>query len=171
MRILFSLFTLVMVTQSCNPTKEATSNSQESESVVSSRPSKEAVASTKNYYNKTAVTYQASSRSYFNYILVSENEVQVSSDRALMEIGSYTIKENDWLELNRLLKAIDLETFQKLKAPTDERLLDGAAHTTLSLIKGDVVYITPSFDEGHPPEKIDELVNKVLSIKENAIKQ
>jgi hypothetical protein len=172
MKIIFSLFALMMVTESCNSTKEATSNSQESESVVASRPSKETVESNdKNYHDKTAVTYKATSRGYFTYVQVSENEIQVSSDRALMKIDSYTIKENDWLEVNKLIKAINLETFQKLEAPTDKRLFDGAPHTTLSLIKGDVVYITPTFDEGHPPAEIEKLVNKVLSIKENAIKQ
>ncbi|WP_339753726.1 hypothetical protein [uncultured Winogradskyella sp.] len=175
MKILFSLFALIMVTESCNSTKEVVSNSKESEPVVASKPSKEMPIKksdiVKDNYNKTTVIYKAMSRGTFEYIQISELEVLISSDRNLIEMNAYKYEKKDWDDLSRLIKEIDVEAFQKLKAPTDKRLFDGAAHTTLSLIKGDLAFITPSFDDGHPPKVIEELVNKVLSIKESAIKQ
>ncbi|WP_296381890.1 hypothetical protein [Winogradskyella sp.] len=175
MKILFSLFALVMITGSCNSTKETVSNSKEQEPVVASKPAKEMPFTksdvVKDNYNKPTVIYKALSRGSFEYIQVSESEVLVSSDRNLKEMDTYKCGKEDWNEISKLLKAIDIEAFQKLKAPTDKRLYDGAAHTTLSIIRGDLYFTTPSFDEGHPPKDIEDLVNKVLSIKENAIKQ
>ncbi len=174
MKILFSLFTLLMVTESCNSTKEAVTNSKETETVVASRPSKDMPMEKSdivngNYY--TAVTYQALSRGSFIYISISKSNVSISEDKNLMEIDKYTCKAEDWEALNKLLAKVKLETFQELKAPTDKRLFDGAAHATLAIRQGDVQFKTPSFDHGYPPEAIEAIVNKVLSIKENAIKQ
>ena len=117
------------------------------------------------------ITYQAMSRGSFQYIQISEGEVLVSTDKSLIKVDKYKCDAADWEALNKMLNDVNIKTFQKLKAPTDKRLFDGAAHTTLSLLKDDVVIITPSFDEGHPPEEIKDLVNKVLSIKENTVKQ
>jgi hypothetical protein len=86
-------------------------------------------------------------------------------------MNTYVCKSEDWEALESLLKAIDVENLNRLKAPTDKRLYDGAPHATLSVIKGDVEMMTPTFDHGTPPKEIEALVNKVLSIKVNASKQ
>ena len=92
----------------------------------------------------------------------------VQTSQYFRYIDTYSCKPTDWDELEKLLKSISPENLGKLKAPTDKRLYDGAAHATLSILLGDVVMITPSFDHGHPPKEIEALVNKVLSIKENS---
>lgn len=118
----------------------------------------------------TSITYKASSRGYFDYITISKNKISISKDVNLKKIDIYKCNPEDWSELNQLLKTIDVLKLNKLKAPTDKHLYDGAAHTTLSVQQGDIIFITPSFDEGHPPKKIEALVNKVLSIKETLLK-
>jgi len=40
-----------------------------------------------------------------------------------------------------------------------------------NIIQSNSEVITPSFSYGHPTNEIQTLVNKVLSIQENAIKQ
>ena len=175
MKILISLIALIMLTASCNCTKEVVSDSKEPETsaeVIASKPSRDQSMTksdvVKDNYNKTIIMYKALSRSTFEYVEVSEKEVRLSSDRNLKNIDTYSCKSTDWDELEKLLKAISPENLDKLKAPTDKRLYDGAAHATLSILLGDVVMITPSFDHGHPPKVIEALVNKVLSIKENS---
>ncbi|MFP4844441.1 hypothetical protein [Winogradskyella sp. PE311] len=173
MKFLFSLITLIMLTESCNTPKEVVENSKETEAIAS-KPSRE-ISTTKSdivkdNYTKTIITYKALSRGTYEYIEVSEAEVRVSSDRNLKNIDTYTCRSSDWLELEKLLKNIDTGSLDKLKAPTDKRLFDGAAHATLSILMGDVIMMTPSFDHGYPPEEIKALVNKVLSIKENSAK-
>jgi len=39
------------------------------------------------------------------------------------------------------------------------------------VILGDIEIITPPFDHGHAPKELKTVVNKVLSIKENRVKQ
>ena len=119
----------------------------------------------------SGIIYKASSRGFFEYIQISKSKILISSDTNLKETTNYKCQEKDWEELKRLLKEVNIKTFQKLNAPTDKRLFDGAAHATLAIKKGDVVYNSSSFDHGSPPKEIETLVNKVLSIKENAVKQ
>ena len=124
----------------------------------------------KDNYN-TAITYQSSSRGSFEYIHISKSNVAISTDRSLKTIDKYNCEEKNWEELNRLIEACDMETFQELKAPTEKRFYDGAAAATLAIQLGDIEYRTPEFDHGNPPQEIEAIVNKVLSIKENTVKQ
>ncbi len=165
MKILFSLFALIMITESCNSKKTATTDSKESYVASESNIGK---ATDKN---NTAITYKALSRGSFEFIQVSKSEVLISSDRNLINMDKYKCDAKDWDALNTLVQKLNLETFENLEAPTSKRLFDGAAHATLALTKEGEEITTPSFDHGSPPEAIEALVNKVLSIKENAIKQ
>ena len=124
-----------------------------------------------DHYNKTQITYQALSRGVFEYIQISKSEITISSDRNLKEMDSYTCSKSDWDALKTLLENIDVEKLDQLKAPTDKRLYDGAAHANLSVIKGDVEMRSSTFDHGYPPKEIEAIVNKVLSIKEKVTKQ
>lgn len=125
---------------------------------------------TKDYY-QTSVTYNTVTRAAFEYSRISKSNIAISTDSSLMQIANYNCEENDWEELAALIKAVDLVTFQNLKAPSEKHVFDGAAHATLAIQIGDIEYMTPAFDHGNPPKEIEALVNKVLSIKENAIKQ
>lgn len=176
MKFLFSLFAIAMLIQSCNCSKEAVSSTNETEeNSIASKPSRETTNPKSDVvgdnYKRVLITYQVTSRELFEYVQISESEVIISEDRNLKNMNSYTCKTEDWQSLKKMMKSIDVEKLDNLKAPTDKRLFDGAAHATLTVIKGDVAMITPTFDHGEPPAEIEALVNKVLSIKENAVKQ
>ncbi|WP_299115619.1 hypothetical protein [uncultured Winogradskyella sp.] len=175
MKFLFSLFTIVMLAESCNSNKEVVSDSKETEQVVASKPSREAVNLKQEVvgdnYEKVLITYQALSRGTFEYVQISKAQVIISEDRNLKEMSTYNCKSQDWVMLEELIEKIDIENLNKLSAPTNKRLHDGAAHANLAIIKGDVEMMTPTFDHGVPPKEIEALVNKVLSVKENAVKQ
>ncbi|MBC3845880.1 META domain-containing protein [Winogradskyella echinorum] len=117
------------------------------------------------------VTYQITSRGIFEYIHISESTIYYSTDRGLKSIHNYSNNKEDWTQINTLIDAIDIENLRNLEAPSHNRATDGAAEATLSVKMGDVLHISPSFDHGNPPEEIKALVNKVLSIKENTVKQ
>lgn len=176
MKFLFSLFAIAIMIQSCNSSRDAVSNKNEIEDkTVAAKPSKEVPNSKSDIvgdnYKRVLITYQALSRGTFEYIQISKSEVTISTDRNLKNMDVYPCKLEDWEALENLLIVIDVEHLNELKAPTDKRLHDGAAHATLSVIKGDVELITPTFDHGYPPEEIKAIVNKVLSIKESVVKQ
>ena len=65
-------------------------------------------------------------------------------------------------------KEINLEGMASLKAPTDKRLYDGAAHANISITLKGKTYTTEGFDHGYPPIEIENLINKLvfLTIKE-----
>ena len=134
--------------------------------VVASKRSAEA-----NYEDNTAIKYQALSRNSFEYILISKSHILISKDRNLLEIDTYPIEAKDWEAIHTLIEAIDAESIHNLTPPSTKHQYDGAAHATLAIIMGDVEYMTPTFDHGNPPAEIETLVNKVLSIKENTVKQ
>lgn len=173
MKFIISLFTLVILTGSCNSSKEMIAESKTP--ITESKPS-EKMETTKSIeigdsYNTMAITYQSLSRGSFDHIQISKNEVLLSKDSSLKDMEQHRCEEKDWTELQGLLKSIDIETLPKLKAPTSQRLFDGAASATLSVRQGDMLIMTPSFDHGQPPKSIENLVNKVLSIKEKATKK
>jgi len=173
MKFLFSFLVLILFTESCNSTKEAVS--EQKEPIVASKSSKEMTKDKSDiigdHYATSGVTYTAMSRGFYEYVQISGPKVSVSTDRNLQDIDTYTYNESDWKQLKALMDAVDLQTLNKLKAPTHKRLHDGAAHATLAFRQGDMEVMTPTFDHGHPPKEIEALVNKVLSIKENVLKQ
>lgn len=119
----------------------------------------------------TTIVYETSTRGYYEYISISASDILISKDRGLQNVTHYKCEEQDWKELNTLIEAVDLKTFQKLEAPSEQRFSDSALEASLAIQLGDIQYRTPAFDHGNPPETIEVLVNKVLSIKEKTIKQ
>lgn len=124
----------------------------------------------KNSYD-TSIVYIVSTRAYYDYISISASDILISKDRGLQDVTHYKCEEQDWNELNTLIDAVDLETFQKLEAPSEQRFSDIKPEASLAIQLGDIQYKTLGFDHGNPPEAIEALVNKVLSIKEKTIKQ
>ena len=121
--------------------------------------------------NGIGVSYQISSRGLFEYVNITETNISFTTDRDFRTIKTYSSKDIDWPELNSMITAIDLDTFKSLEAPSDARFTDAAAEATLTIKMGDVLHTSPAFDHGNPPKEIEALVNKVLSIKENTVKQ
>ena len=170
MKFLLSLFLLTILTMSCNVSKENTIANKAKvpnvKPIEKTRGSKE----TSKYYYTKSITYTTRSRGSFEYIDISESKITYATDPYLKTIKTAACNKKDWQDIKRLLREIDTKLLSTLKAPTDKRLYDGAAHTTFSVREGDVVFVTPTFDEGEPPAQIKKLVNKVLSIKENTLK-
>ncbi|BAO75422.1 hypothetical protein [Winogradskyella sp. PG-2] len=173
MKILLSLFTLILFTESCNSTKAASTDSRESytDSTANILEITDKNATLNKFKDGIFLIYKALSRGTFIFVEISETEVLVSSDRNFINKDKYSCEKGDWEELNKLLEKVNRETFTELEAPTNQRLFDGAAHATLTIKEGGEEITTSSFDHGSPPEVIMDLVNKVLSIKENVIKQ
>ena len=134
--------------------------------------SKQAINDSKKglHNSSQSITYTTIARGAFNYVSISGANISISKDANLKSIDTYTCNKKDWEALMSLLKQVDVLNLQKLDAPTEKRLYDGAAHATLDIMLGDMIVRSPSFDHGHPPKEIEALVNKVLSIKENALK-
>ncbi|WP_411894079.1 META domain-containing protein [Winogradskyella sp. A2] len=136
------------------------------EKVVTEKSIKKAISN-----SDLVIIYKALSRGSFDFIKISDSKISLSSDRELKEFNDYSCSNEDQNQLEELVNQLNLENLEKLEAPTDKRLFDGAPIATLTIIKNGMEKTTQSFDHGHPPEEIKALVNKVLSIKEIVTKQ
>lgn len=121
--------------------------------------------------NDITITYEASSRGYFEEISVTQETFTLCKDLSREQLDTFKNKSNDWKECLILLKAIDTESLPNLKAPTGMRLYDGAPHATLIIKTSEKEIRSSSFDHGHPPTEIKALVEKLLSFKKIASKE
>lgn len=114
----------------------------------------------------TTITYEATTRGFYEIIWISKDSISLTNDRNHKEKVSIPTPKNDWEELMNLLENIDLPTLPNLEAPTAMRHHDGAPFATLMVTQNKQETKTENFDHGHPPKPIEALVNKVLSMKE-----
>ena len=158
MKILFSLMVLFAVTKECSETKNVRSTENQD---ISAKSEQE---------DSKSITYIIQSRGLFEEIIVSEGTIKLSNRNNSINSIEKKIPEKDWQEIQKFIGELNLEKLPNLKAPTDKRLYDGAAIATLKLKKNGKELSTPAFDHGHPPEAIEALVNKILSLKETSSK-
>lgn len=154
MKLLFSLLALILTTKECE-NKNSNNESSEMEIVNSEK----ANIQQKEY----TIEYSAISRGIFKEITIDNSGITVKKDRNSKPVTKECTNEL-WSKLTKTLDEIDLKMLPKLKAPTQKRLFDGAAHATLKVIVGGETYTTSSFDHGFPPEEIKELCDKLIEI-------
>lgn len=168
MKVIMSILTLFVVVASCNSAKRHSSISDTPTSKSNKDLSKSNDSLSLN--NSIALAYRASTRGFFEYIYISEEDIKITNDRNFEQIQKYPNSKADWDNLSKLLSEVDEDTFQNLVAPTDKRHYDAAPHASLTIIHGTKEITTPTFDHGFPPKEIEALVTKILSIKESMSK-
>ena len=115
-------------------------------------------------YSDMVVTYETSTRGFFEIIEVSEDSFMTSKDRSLEIKQTSKITLKKWNELQRSIDRIDLNSLSTLKAPSTGYQSDRSAMATLKISTGGETYKTPVFDNGNPPKSIETIVNTVLSM-------
>ncbi|GAA4280525.1 hypothetical protein [Gaetbulibacter aestuarii] len=122
----------------------------------------------KNNIDQEALSfeYNATSRGLFQQITIDKNKIKTISARGEKPIEK-ACPDDLWASLVNNLDSLDLKTIENLKAPSDKRLFDGAAHASLSINYKDKTYKSPSFDHGNPPKAIASLVKVIRSAAEN----
>lgn len=118
--------------------------------------------------NQEAITieYSATSRGYYNKIVVNNKEITTLKDRN----GNPKVtpcSEKKWNAIYSILKTVDIKNITNLKAPSDKRFHDGAAIANLTITYQDSVYESQPFDHGNPPQEINKLVKEILSLTQN----
>ena len=117
--------------------------------------------------NVIHVEYQALSRGSFYQIKINKNTIEKTADRNLKNVSSKKCSKEDWNTIIALLNSINMEEISTLEAPTAKRLFDGAPHAQVSILSKDKTFTSNSFDHGHPPKEIQQLVNTMLSLAES----
>jgi hypothetical protein len=147
MKFLIALITVLIISEEC--TKASSESHQNGE--------------------KVKISYQAISRGFFKQLTFEDTKMTYSEDRDLKTIDTFNISKKEWKQILELTSKLNLEGLEHLIAPTSDRLFDGAAHTTITVNLDDKLYVSSSFDEGHPPAELEALVNKMLTITEKYI--
>lgn len=160
MKILFSLIAIIWFTE-CG---EKTSSETSDKSIDSKNPMI-------TMQDDTTISYEATTRGFYEKIWIDKDSIAVTNDRNAAEISRFPTPKSDWNELMKILDEVNLSTLPDLEAPTSTREYDGAAIATLSVTKNDLETKSNSFDHGQPPTAIEAVVNKVLSMGEVAKKQ
>ena len=113
----------------------------------------------------TTLLYTASTRGFFQKIVVINQKATVFRDRNSEKFPEErTISDKDWKEIIGYFEKIDLEKLPTLKDPTQKRFYDGAAIANLKVRYQDKNYETTDFDHEFPPAEIEKLVNKIVSL-------
>lgn len=160
------VFLSLFLTKSCQSKKDAVEAAQIKEAVKTAET--ETAISKDKIQENTVVEYEALSRGFYKKITLQNNQVTVVSDRNEGEKGKIiTLSKEEASEMCKLLKGVNLEGLGKLKAPTDKRMYDGAAHANLIVTVNGKVYSGTGFDHGFPPAEIEKLVTKLLSFSED----
>ncbi|WP_293891935.1 hypothetical protein [Flavobacterium sp.] len=113
----------------------------------------------------TTLQYTATTRGFFQKIIVINQKATVFRDRnSEKNPEQITISDKDWKEIIGYFEKIDLEKVPTLKDPTQKRFYDGAAIANLKIRYQDKNYETTDFDHEFPPAEIEKLVNKIVSL-------
>ena len=109
------------------------------------------------------IVYTASSRGYYQKIIVHNQEITISKDRFEESQGvTSKISEANWNELISVLQSVKLDSLSTYKVPTQRRFYDGAAIANLKVTYKEKEYQTSDFDHGTPPLEIEYFVKKLL---------
>lgn len=144
MKLFIGLLTLVLVSNECNQSLQNSKSSQKD----------------------TVITYEASSRGFFEKIWITKDTISYSTDRSLKETQVSKCNNEDWDEIVKLLNEVNIKDLPQIEPPSNRNQVDAAAMATFTVEINKVSYKTKVFDHGNPPKDIIELVNKVLSMKE-----
>jgi hypothetical protein len=113
----------------------------------------------------TTLQYTASTRGFFQKIVVINQKATVFRDRNSEKFPEeITISDKDWKEIIGYFEKINLEKLPTLKDPTQKRFYDGAAIANLKIRYQDKNYETTDFDHEFPPVEIEKLANKIVSL-------
>ncbi|MFK7049608.1 hypothetical protein FLACOL_00784 [Flavobacterium columnare] len=165
---LFSVFVL-LVSCKCKKTTlaqtESTLVKNEKQKEMESKSAEDLIKEKQD--NGTLVEYTANTRGYYLRIKLTQNALAYTENRDTDSFKPIKLTSNQIDELQTLLKQIDLATLEKLKAPTELRHHDGAAHADMKITKNGQEYQSTGFDHGYPPVEIEKFVSKLLSYKKN----
>ncbi len=152
MKTLMTILTIFLLPEGCNNVSSNLTELQERQNTIT-------------------ITYEAVSRGFFEEISVSKTALKLCNDINRKEYKTYDSPKEDWDVCLELLSKIAIDSLTELNAPTSMRQYDGAAHATLIIKDGEKEIRSNTFDHGHPPKEIKELVEKLQALKKMTTKQ
>ena len=117
--------------------------------------------------NELKLIYQAHTRGFFEEVSITEKSMVFLNNRKRINPINSSITSKEWKACINLVDAIDLKSISKLTAPSDLRYTDRVPYAYLSVIKKGDTIKSIDFDHKNPPIELKQLVEHIISIKEN----
>ncbi len=122
-------------------------------------------AEQKQDIESAVIEYTATTRGFYQQIVVQNQKFTVTKDRNGNEkLVDQSISKSDWKKIIDAFQEVDLEGVQNLKGPTEKRFYDGAAIANIKITYKGKTYETNGFDHGNPPVEIEKLVNRITQL-------
>lgn len=132
-------------------------------SVSSCKMSKKTVENQKKSLELMEVSFEKIGMSGSeNLVINSKERMKTQSNRSgLGEEVKSDINPKDWNELVAIVYSLNVEEFQNMEAPSQERFHDGARATTIIIKTADSEIRSQTYDEGKPPASV-KILNDYL---------
>lgn len=132
-------------------------------SFSSCKMSKNVVENQKNSIELMEVSFEKIGMSGSeNLVINSKEKMRTESNRSGLGEGVKSdINPKDWNELVAIVQNLNIEEFQNMKAPSQERFHDGARATTIIIKTADSEIRSQTYDEGKPPASV-KILNDYL---------
>lgn len=101
--------------------------------------------------------------------------IQITSEKVLVTIEQMrshedavtyqqAITREEWSQLINNIENIDFSEIENLESPTMKRAYDGAMHSEITVTTISKKYVSPSFDDDNPHEKLQPLTNSIRAL-------
>lgn len=114
----------------------------------------------------TLLEYSANTRGYHLRIKWDGAQLAYTNQRDSEEFTKITLTPAQSEELKGMIKNLPLDKLASLKAPTEKRQYDGAAHADIRVVVDGKEYNSAGFDHGFPPAEIEKVVKKLVAYTE-----
>jgi len=164
---LLTLFSVLVMLTSCK-CKKASSDEAASPmmtNVEASTLSNNVETNTKEQIG-TLLEYSANTRGYHLRIKWDGAQLAYTNQRDSEEFTKITLTHAQSEELKGMIKNLPLDKLASLKAPTEKRQYDGAAHADIRVVVDGKEYNSAGFDHGFPPAEIEKVVKKLVAYTE-----
>lgn len=130
---------------------------------TSSATSPTEMESNKRNQNELILQYTEETRGAFKQVTVTKNTISYQLKRD-GNIKTQPILEPQWKDLLTILNKTNINSFSKLKAPSNERARDAALIAKLRITKDGDTYSSPDFDHDNVIPEIKDIVNKLIEL-------
>lgn len=112
------------------------------------------------------IAYEAQTRGSMVKLTIEGNNL---SYKTYQKEGTKEVTKEQLEELKAIINELNLEEISNLKAPSEERITDGALHAEFTIKIADKEYRSSTFDAGNPPKelkKLEDFLYKLSDVKE-----
>lgn len=97
-----------------------------------------------------------------NLVINSKEKMRTESNRSGLGDGTKTSTDPKvWNDVAAIVQSLNVEEFQNMEAPSQERFHDGARATTIIIKTADSEIRSQTYDEGKPPASV-KILNDYL---------